>query len=499
MQPINYSMEIQDPSQAFLSAFQTGSAITKSRLDQEQAVRQAEQQQRMTAAFERLRQPGATAKDYADLAMQLPETQAKAVRESFSMISQEQQQNALMNSGKVFAAFKAGQPEIAINLMEQQIAAKRNSGDEEGAKFLETWRDVTKENPQSTEDYFGFTLSQMPGGDKIIDSAVKLTEEQRKAQQFPVLQKQKQAELAKATSDAEIAAIEAKYAERIQQANLKKVTREINQQAEDRVQSSSIRPDGTVVIVTSKGNTRVIGADGVELVGDARVNAVRAAEEFGADIQGVRAGARISAEGGQKAAIKAFEVLEKTRENLGNLDNAIAALDAGATTGVIANKFPNWKASTIELQNIQNRLGLDIIGSVTFGALSEGELSLALQTALPLNMNEKQLRDWLVRKKDSQTKLANYVSDQARFLTVPGRNLADWEREAERKYGAGRPGGQMEAPGTAGQAGAAPPAAPAAAPAGRTAPVRVTTPTGQVLTFPNQQAADAFKRAARIQ
>lgn len=39
--------------------------------------------------------------------------------------------------------------------------------------------------------------------------------------------------------------------------------------------------------------------------------------------------------------------------------------------------------------------------------------------------------------------------------------------------------------------GAAPPAAPAA-------PVRVTTPTGQVLTFPNQQAADAFKRAARI-
>jgi hypothetical protein len=39
--------------------------------------------------------------------------------------------------------------------------------------------------------------------------------------------------------------------------------------------------------------------------------------------------------------------------------------------------------------------------------------------------------------------------------------------------------------------GAAPPAAPGA-------PVSVTTPTGQVLTFPNQQAADAFKRAARI-
>lgn len=41
----------------------------------------------------------------------------------------------------------------------------------------------------------------------------------------------------------------------------------------------------------------------------------------------------------------------------------------------------------------------------------------------------------------------------------------------------------------------APTAPGAAAPA---APVSVTTPTGQVLTFPNQQAADAFKRAARI-
>ena len=46
------------------------------------------------------------------------------------------------------------------------------------------------------------------------------------------------------------------------------------------------------------------------------------------------------------------------------------------------------------------------------------------------------------------------------------------------------------------------PGAPAApAPAGGGAPaggVRVTTPTGQVITFPNQQAADAFKRAAGL-
>ena len=172
MAPINYGIDVPDPSQTFLQAFKTGTAITETRMAQEEAQRKAEQQQLISQAFQRLRQPGATAKDYADLAMMLPETQAKAVRESFSMISADQQQNALNQAGQVFSAFKSGKPDIAIGLLERQIEAKRNSGDEAGAKFLETWRDVAKENPKATEDYFGFTISQMPGGDKIIGSAV---------------------------------------------------------------------------------------------------------------------------------------------------------------------------------------------------------------------------------------------------------------------------------------------------------------------------------------
>jgi hypothetical protein len=205
LQPVNYGVEVQDPTQAFLSAFQTGSAISQSQLAREKAERDAQQQQVVSTAFERLRQPGATAKDYADLAMMLPETQAKAVRESFSLINQEQQQNAISQSGKVFAALKAGKPDIAIGLMEQQIAAKRNSGDEEGAKFLETWRDVTREDPQATEDFFGFTISQMPGGDKVIESSVKLGEEQRSKQLQPFT-------VSKATSEAIIKEAEAKFA-----------------------------------------------------------------------------------------------------------------------------------------------------------------------------------------------------------------------------------------------------------------------------------------------
>ena len=75
--PINYGIDVPDPSQSFLQAFKTGTAITETRMLQEKAQREAEQQQRITQAFERLRQPGATAKDYADLAMMLPEVGAQ--------------------------------------------------------------------------------------------------------------------------------------------------------------------------------------------------------------------------------------------------------------------------------------------------------------------------------------------------------------------------------------------------------------------------------------
>jgi hypothetical protein len=202
--------------------------------------------------FNKLRQPGATAADYANLSMLLPETQAKAVRESFGMLSTERQQAALQQSGQVFSAFKSGKPEIAISLLDQQIEGKRNSGDEAGAKFLETWRDVAKQDPKATEDYFGFTISQMPGGDKVITSAIALGGERRTEAEAPAKLMEQIAKADKAVADAKTAqatatnapekaaaeaalavaqaqkaAVDAKYSEQITLADLKKKAAEL--------------------------------------------------------------------------------------------------------------------------------------------------------------------------------------------------------------------------------------------------------------------------------
>ena len=203
--PIDYGVQIADPTQAFLSAFNTGASIQEAQFKQQQQQQQAAQQQLIQAGFKKLQQPGATAADYAHLAMMLPETQAKSVRESFGMLSGERQQTALRQSGEVFSAFKSGKPEIAITLLDQQIEGKRNAGDEAGAKFLETWRDVAKENPKATEDYFGFTISQIPGGDKVITSAIALEGERRAQAKQP-------GELRKINAEAIVEEQKAKFA-----------------------------------------------------------------------------------------------------------------------------------------------------------------------------------------------------------------------------------------------------------------------------------------------
>ena len=188
--PIDYGIQIADPTQAFLSAFNTGASIQEAQFKQQQQQQQAAQQKLIQEGFKKLQQPGATAADYANLAMMLPETQAKSVRESFGMLSGERQQTALREAGEVFSAFKSGKPEIAITRLDQQIEGKRNAGDEAGAKFLETWRDVAKENPKATEDYFGFTISQIPGGDKVITSAIALEGERRAKEKQPLEMRQ---------------------------------------------------------------------------------------------------------------------------------------------------------------------------------------------------------------------------------------------------------------------------------------------------------------------
>ena len=127
-----------------------------------------------------------------------------------------------------------------------------------------------------------------------------------------------------------------------------------------------------------------------------------------------------------------FESIQGIDVNIRNLDKAIAAIDAGTSTGAIESRFfPTIRKSTVALEQIQKQLGLDVIGGVTFGALSKGELDLALAVALPTGLQPAELRQWIEDKKVAQTKLRAYFSGQVDFLDQGG-TVAGFMRAQER-------------------------------------------------------------------
>jgi hypothetical protein len=214
----------------------------------------------------------------------------------------------------------------------------------------------------------------------------------------------------------------------------------------DKVQSSKVTPNGTTIIVMKDGTTRVVSATGENLTGQARADAIIASEQFGAETQGTRAQARVGGELTSKQVGVAFAEIGKIKKNIGNIDDAIKAIDDGANTGVIASKFPNITTASITLNNVRSQLGLDVIGSVTFGALSEGELNLALDTALPTTLRPQALKQYLTDKKAAQEKLVGYLSKQISYLSKPGNNLSGWLEQTGRQGQSNLPASAADIP-----------------------------------------------------
>lgn len=210
------------------------------------------------------------------------------------------------------------------------------------------------------------------------------------------------------------------------------------------VGAQKILDDGTVVQST-RGGTVVFSPTGQRLTGQDAAEAIKKAQEFGADIQQKRSFGRTTGKleadiglGGQAAGTKkaaeqaiqlsgeAFAKLAPIRTSIANVNEAISLIDQGAETGVIAGRLPSIKEASIRLDNLQQQMGLDVIGNTTFGALSESELRFALDSALPKKLEGAQLKQWLVDKREAQQKLADYLSSTAEYLGRPGNTVAGW-------------------------------------------------------------------------
>tara|TARA_R110000824_G_scaffold347748_2_gene534509 strand:- start:12247 stop:13887 length:1641 start_codon:yes stop_codon:yes gene_type:complete len=132
-------------------------------------------------------------------------------------------------------------------------------------------------------------------------------------------------------------------------------------------------------------------------------------------------------------AFAAFEQAGKATTAIGTMNDAIAAIDGGARSGLVENFLPNVTEASASLNNAMNRMGLDVISSVTFGALSEAEMNLAMETAAPRNLDPEALRAWLVSKRDAQEKARDALLNAARYFGKPGNTLEGWIESQQSK------------------------------------------------------------------
>ena len=123
-------------------------------------------------------------------------------------------------------------------------------------------------------------------------------------------------------------------------------------------------------------------------------------------------------EAAMDAGNRAFGQVEAIDSQIDKLYTALEAARDGAESGVIRQFLPSFDAATAQLRAMGNALGIDIINSATFGALSGPELRLALSTGLDLSLSGKELEDHIAEKIRVQTKLRNALYEKSRELTT---------------------------------------------------------------------------------
>ena len=206
------------------------------------------------------------------------------------------------------------------------------------------------------------------------------------------------------------------------------------------VQSSFKLPDnsGTVAIMRD-GSTVVRTIGGTVLTGDEAEQFVREATENYNQSQKELYQNRAEGKGegtigtaqqivqAQKEGAAKVKFIEELNAKRGNIESTISnyqlALDAlgqGAKTGRVVGMLPNITATAQMIETARQRLGLDVIGSVTFGALSEGELRLALDTGLPsANLSNTELTKWVTDRMAAQKKVLQALNETALYFSDP--------------------------------------------------------------------------------
>jgi len=182
MQPMNYMSDVKSPFESSMTGIQAGvnlaglmdqSAVRQQELQQKQfALQQQKAMQADLAALAGKTNP--SAQDFAAITTKYP-SMAEHFKNTWSMLNADQQSARLSQASQVYAALQAKQPDIAIDLVQRQLDAAKNSGSARDVQSAETMLKLIGLNPGMALNSAGLMLSSVMGPEKFESTYGTLT------------------------------------------------------------------------------------------------------------------------------------------------------------------------------------------------------------------------------------------------------------------------------------------------------------------------------------
>ncbi|EXC06243.1 hypothetical protein CAT49_00080 [Acinetobacter baumannii] len=215
--PIDYSMDVVDPFQRAMQGWQRGAQMTQQ--DNILKAQQIEEEQRKAALLQQQVKkedlykfsliPNKTADDYSSIISRYPDL-AEPYQKAWGILDAGQQQQTLNTASQVYAALRSQQPQIAKDILNEQIQAYDNSGKKSEANQLKMVLGLIDKSPDAAASSIGMLMSSV-NPDKFKDILSTLGDEQRSNEKQPYELNQIAANTAKTTAETQGQVIENRY------------------------------------------------------------------------------------------------------------------------------------------------------------------------------------------------------------------------------------------------------------------------------------------------
>lgn len=187
--PYDYNIQAPNIGASLMQGIQLGQGIRA----QEDARAKAEQYSNDLQAY--LAKP--TAQGAAAMSVKYPQ-QREAYKQSWDMLNTDQKDQQFSAGTQAYSAIQNGKPDVAVGIIDQQIEAMKNSG-QDPASLVEIKRAIER-NPQGAAASIGLALSSLEP-----DRWGKIAGEMRESAMAPSKLTESQAKASKAATDAKFA------------------------------------------------------------------------------------------------------------------------------------------------------------------------------------------------------------------------------------------------------------------------------------------------------